>query len=114
MKVDPDIPATSELKNQMNGVEYPEKAVRVGDTWKMTRTEKGVEMNFVYTVKTITSSEVLVDISGKVGGIAEGTISGNMTIDAKTGVPRKSKIDTDMTAGGQEIMISVITSVTKQ
>ena len=112
--VEPNNLRTADLAKQSNSIVYPKKAVRVGDTWTMTKSEKGNDMNFVYKVKSITNSQVLLDVSGGISGAAEGTIKGNITIDRNSGVPSSSKIEMDMSTQGQEIITSVVSTIVKQ
>lgn len=102
-KVEPNIPGISDLANQSSNVVYPEKAVAVGDTWTMSKNNKGMDFNFVYKVKSITSKTVLLDVTGKVAGVAAGDIIGTMNIDKKSGVPTESKIDMKMKLQEQDL-----------
>jgi hypothetical protein len=112
--VEPNIPGTQDLAKQSSNVVYPKKAVRVGDTWTMSKSEKGMEMNFVYKVKSITREFVLLDISGKVGGVADGSISGDMKVDRNSGVPLTSHINMNMTVQGQEMITKMSATMAKQ
>ena len=111
--VEPSVPGTQDLTEQSNNVVYPKKALRVGDTWKMTKSNKGMDINFVYKVKSITKEVVLLDISGTVGGIAEGTITGDMNVDRKSGVPLISNVNMNMTVQGQEMITKMTATMTK-
>jgi len=106
-KVTPDIPSAAQFKKQSNGIVYPEKAVKVGDTWTMEKNENGVQMNFTYKVKSITNTTVQLDVTGTIAGIGKGTITGDVTIDKSTGVPTKSTINMDMEVQGQKVKTSV-------
>jgi len=107
MRVEPNIPGASDMANQSNNVIFPKKAVRVGDTWAIEKENKGMKMNFIYTVKSIVSSKVVLGVSGKISGLAGGTISGSMDIDKKSGVPLKTAIDMSMSMSGQEMKTSM-------
>ncbi|CAM1353608.1 MULTISPECIES: DUF6263 family protein [Tenacibaculum] len=112
-KVEPNIPGTSDLANQSSNVVYPENAVAVGDTWNMSKNSKGMDFNFVYKVKSITSKTVLLDVTGKVKGMALGDIIGTMTVDKKSGVPTESKIDMTMKVQGQDLKTTMVLTMTK-
>lgn len=92
---------------------FPEKALRVNDTWTMDTTVAGVESHFVYTVKAISKTAVDLVVSGKASGAGEGTIKGTMQIDRATGVVAKSSITTEISAAGQDVKTVVISSITK-
>jgi len=110
----PNTPGTSDLAKQSNSVEYPVEAVKVGRSWNMTKDEKGMKMDFVYIVKSITGTTVLLDISGEVSGAASGKITGSMVINKKSGVPTSSKIDMDMSVQGMALKTNMVMTMTKQ
>lgn len=112
-KVEPNIPGTNDLANQSSNVVYPENAVAVGDTWTMSKNNKGMDFNFVYKVKSITSKTVLLDVTGKVAGVAAGDIIGTMNIDKKSGVPRESKIDMTMKLQEQDLKTTINITMSK-
>ena len=112
--VEPNIPGTADLAKQSNGVVYPTEAVRVGDTWTMSKSDKGMNMNFVYTVASIAKDVVVLDVSGKVAGMAEGVIKGDINIDRNSGVPSVSNVVMDMTAQGQKMSIKTTITMAKQ
>ena len=111
---EPNIPGVDDFANQSSNVIYPKEAVKVGDTWTMNKSDKGMVMDFTYTVASISSANVKVDVAGKVSGAAQGTISGAMDIDTKTGVPSSSSIVMDMQVQGQQLKTSVTATMTKQ
>lgn len=112
--VEPNVPGTSDLAKQSNNVVYPVKAVRVGDTWDMSKSEKGMKMDFTYTVKSITKETVLLDVAGVVSGAGEGTITGDMKVSRDSGVPLVSNVNMKMTVNGQEMLTKMSATMTKQ
>jgi hypothetical protein len=113
-KVEPSIQGAQDFADQSSNVIYPKNAVRVGDTWTMTKSQKGMDMNFTYKVKSITKDNVLLDVSGKVSGAADGTITGDMKIDKSSGVPLVSTINMNMNVQGQEMVSKVVATMSKQ
>ena len=111
--VEPNIPGADDMAKQNSNVVYPKEAVKVGSTWSIEKNKQGVKMNFVYTVKSISNTLVILNITGTVSGNAEGTITGAMNIDKNSGVPLKSSIDTKMSVGGQE-MTTIVNAVMKK
>jgi hypothetical protein len=105
--VEPNIPGADDMAKQNNNIVYPKEAVKVGSTWSLEKEQQGMKMNFVYTVKSISKSLVILSVSGTVSGMAEGTITGAMNIDKNSGVLLKSSIDTKMSVGGQEMTTKV-------
>jgi hypothetical protein len=112
--VEPNIPGAEDLAKQSSNVVFPENAVRVGDTWTMTKSVQGMDMNFVYKVKSITKEVVLLGVSGSVGGMAEGTIAGDVKVDRNSGVPLNSTINMNMTIQGQVMITEMTATMTKQ
>lgn len=111
-KVEPNVPGVGEFTDQSNII-YPEKSVAVGDSWTMTKSNKGMNFNFTYKVKTITAKSVVLDVSGKVSGIAEGDITGSMNIDRDSGVVAESKINMAMKVQGQDLSTNLTINQTK-
>lgn len=112
--IEPNIPGASDFANQSNNVIYPKKAVRVGDTWTMNKEDKGMSIDFTYTVKSITKTNVLLDVTGKVTGNATGTVTGSMDVDKKSGMPLISKIDMNLTTQGQDLITKMVATTTKK
>ncbi|WP_439131928.1 DUF6263 family protein [Polaribacter sp.] len=114
IRVEPNVPGMEDMANQSSSVVYPEEAVKVGSTWTMEKEEKGMKMNFIYTVKEITEDKVIVVVSGDVGGMATGKIKGNLEIEKSSGLPLDSKIDMEMNVNGQEVASKVTMKMTKK
>ena len=111
IKIEPNVMGMEDIAKQSSSVVYPKEAVKVGDNWSMTKEEKGMKMDFVYTVKTILDDNVILDITGEISGMATGKITGDMQIDRASGVPLDSNINMVMNVSGQE-MISKVTMKT--
>ncbi|QVY65734.1 hypothetical protein [Polaribacter sp. Q13] len=114
VKVEPNVPGVAEMAKQSSNVVYPKEALSVGSTWTMTKEEKGMKMAFLYTVKSITSDIIAVDLSGDVTGVATGTISGNMSIDKNSGIPMNSLINMNMSVNGQELKTKAAMTMVKR
>ena len=114
MKIEPNIPGAADMANQQKNVVYPKHAVKVGDSWDIEREEKGMKMNFIYTVKSIGNKTVVLGISGNITGLAEGTISGSMDIERATGIPLKNLINMDMTVNEQQMNSKIVVLMTKK
>ena len=112
-KVEPSIPGTEQIANQTGSVIYPDKAIRVGDTWTDEKNEQGVITNTTYKVVSIGKDKVLLDVSGNVSGTATGTVSGNIEIDKKSGVPTLSKTIVKMETNGQKVSVGVTIKMNK-
>jgi hypothetical protein len=106
LTVAPSFPGANEMAKQNSSIVYPKEAVKVGSTWNMEKDQQGMKTNFVYTVKSISKKLVVLEVSGTVSGMGEGTIKGAVNIDRISGVPLKSSVDIKMNVGGQEMTIT--------
>ena len=111
-KAEPNIPGAGDYANE-SSVVYPKHKVAVGDTWTMTKSKNGLDMNFEYKVKSIEANNVVLEIGGKVAGIGAGDIKGSMNIDRKSGVPVKSNIDMTIKVQGQDLITNMTVTFTK-
>ena len=113
-KVEPsNIQGAKDFSKQSSSVIYPKEAVAVGDTWTKTRNDGAMNFSFTYKVKSISEKNVLIDISGKITGAAEGDITGSMDIDRSTGMPSESKINMTMKIQGQDASTNMIAKFTE-
>jgi len=104
--VEPSIPNEAQFKNQ-NGVEYPEKAVKVGSMWSEEKNNNGMKINSTYKVISISKNLVELSVAGKVTEMATGTLKGTITIDRESGMALKSVMNMDMTVQGNKMKTSV-------
>lgn len=114
VSIEPNVPGANDLTNQSTSIIYPKEEVAVGETWTMSKSNKGMDFNFEYTVSSITPKKVVLDVSGKISGIAEGTITGSMNIERATGIPTTSNLDMAMKVQGQEAATKISATTTKQ
>lgn len=113
---------------------YPDAPVAVGDTWKKTLSMKNaidLTANTTYTLEKVEGTTAFVKISGTVGSNGlqkfetngmtlemslDGTQTGELQINTKTGMFETSNIVQDLTgkinAMGQEIPMKINTTAT--
>ena len=103
IKAEPNLPGMEQMTNQTGNVTYPEKALRVGDSWTDERTEQGMVTKSTYKVKSISKDIVALDVAGEISGIGEGKLSGDMDIERETGVPKNSNLKMEMKIQGQDM-----------
>lgn len=103
------VPASNQ--NYVNFSVFPTEAVSVGSTWTNEQDIQGVKLKILYTVKEITSSSVIADISGTAGlmGI-EGKITGASTFNRVSGNTDATKINLSMNMQG--VTITMVTEAT--
>ena len=114
VKVEPNVMGMEDLANQSSNVVYPKEAIKVGSTWSVSKNQKGMIMDYIYTVKSITKENVVLDLSGKVSGMATGTIFGSITIESESGIPLDSQINMDISSNGQNLKTKVTMLMTKK
>lgn len=103
-----------QFKQSNNSIEYPEKAVKVGDTWTEEKENKGMIMKYTYKVESITSSSVILAVTGDVSGAAAGNFKGDMNINKSNGVPKSGDIKMDLQIMGQEVKMDINFTYEKQ
>ena len=113
-KVTPNVPGVEDIANQSSNVIYPKEAIKVGSTWTMSKNQKGMKMDFIYTVKSIEKETVILDLSGEVTGVAAGEISGSMNIETNSGIPTDTKINMDLDINGQKLKSEIAMIMAKK
>lgn len=115
VKMFPQIPASKaeELKEQMSNqfIQFPEDKVKLGGSWNMTSSMNQVgNLEYTYTLIGIEKNKLLLTVTGKMLEnesetikMLGATISGDVTLDRKTGETLISNIvmDMDMTMEAQ-------------
>jgi hypothetical protein len=112
MKAEPNVPGMDDFASQTNVV-YPKEAIKVGSTWTIQKDQKGMILDFEYTVKSILKDKVELGITGKSSGLATGDITGTMDVDRASGVPLSSVIDMALSMQGQVLNSKVTMTMTK-
>ena len=109
---------------------YPDKPVKVGDNWNknLDKDMNQIKMsqNLTFTVKEINSSEVVLELAGKIASSMgkdstmpamkmdlSGDEKGTMQMDRNTGLIRQGNIDMDMkmSAMGKPMTMKVKTVI---
>jgi Family of unknown function (DUF6263) len=109
---------------------FPEEEIGVGDEWSndisTSVAQMPMKMVSKYKVKSISSDEVVLDVSGDIATDESegsemmsmdisGNFSGEMTLNRKTGLVNVGNLDQDITAkmsqGGMEMELSVINKI---
>ena len=114
VSIEPMIQGVEDIASQSSAVVYPKEAVKVGSTWTMSKEERGMKMDFLYTVQSISKENVLVDVSGEVSGMGSGKITGNVTIDRVSGIPIKSLVEMNLSVAEQKLKMKAITETAKK
>ncbi|TXD54443.1 MULTISPECIES: DUF6263 family protein [unclassified Polaribacter] len=112
-RVEPSVMGMEDIAKQSSNIVYPTEAIKVGSSWTSVKEEKGMKLNYIYTVKSISEDTVILDLSGDVTGIASGKITGSMDIERASGIPVNSLIDMDLVVSGQEMKSKVTMVMSK-
>lgn len=112
-KVEPAVMGMEQFTKQSGSISFPKDKVSVGTTWSNEVDDQGVKMITNYTVSKIEAETVFLDISGTVSGAGQGTISGIAEIDVQTGTPKKSEVNINISAGGNDVSIISKTTMDK-
>jgi hypothetical protein len=82
---------------------FPNKPVKIGDSWKTNATVMKQDISTVYTVKNIKGNRVFLTGVSKIrsdGGKNSGTQTSKLIIDAKTGLMIDGAFDQKSEDGG--------------
>ena len=105
--IEPNIPQVAQMANNGSSVVYPKEAIKVGSSWTSTNNESGMVMEIKYTIKSILDKFVMVTVSGDIGGMGSGTITGDMKIDKSSGVALETKLNMKMDIQGQQMLMNI-------
>ena len=108
-EISPNLPGVNQVTNQAGSIVYPEKALRVGDTWTDEKSEQGVVTKTTYKMVSISKDLVVLDVTGILSGTSKGTITGGVEVDRKSGVPTSSttKIEMDVQGISMEMAVHI-------
>ncbi|AUC14647.1 hypothetical protein BTO06_05610 [Tenacibaculum sp. SZ-18] len=100
IKLVPDVPEVTQLKDQISSVTYPEDAVGIGSTWVNVQKSNGADMELTYKVTKIEKDFVFADITGKSSVLTGAIITGKLKIDRKSGLPSTMTMNIDVSMMG--------------
>lgn len=101
--IDTDSQIAGNMKSSFSQAVYPDHKIKVGESWSNDISTKGLaEMNvhMTYTLNKVTRKQAEIGVSGTIDSPdadakLKGTITGNMTVDRKTGWVIHSTFDQD-------------------
>lgn len=105
-KVEPAFEGMDQF-NKSGNIIFPTEKVSVGSAWSNETEDQGMKMITNYLVSKIENDTVFLTISGKVSGVDEGSINGMAEIDSKSGSAKKSEINMIIVVQGNEMKISL-------
>lgn len=96
---------------------FPDKPVKVGDTWTKTMSMGGMmaaDMNTTYKVKEIKADNVVLDVNSTVSmGGNNGTQTGTMQLNPETGLVTEAQLDQKFTSPVNMVIKTKITGKEK-
>lgn len=96
-----------QFTSQAESVVYPKEAVTVGYSWSTKKDNNGMIINSTYTVKSIDSEVVVLEIKGDITGSSEGGLTGSLNIDKDTGVPVTTHMIMNFDIMGQKVVSEI-------
>ncbi len=101
--LDSDNEVASNMKSSFSQAVYPDHKVKIGESWENDITTSGIaemNMHLTYTLTKATRKQAFIDVKGTIASPdatakLKGTISGEMTVDRKTGWVTHSTFDQD-------------------
>ena len=98
-------------------VQYPEDALKIGESFNWDLEEDGLSYDAVYTLNSVTDTSYLFKITGDISGETEGnqvtgTIAGEMKL-FRDGFPSDVRMTLDMTVGGENLSMIMSCDVEK-
>ena len=101
--IETDNEIAGNMKSSFSQAVYPDHKIKVGESWTNDITTKGLaemNMHMTYTLNKITRKQAEIGVKGTIDSPdtdakLKGTITGNMTVDRKTGWVIHSTFDQD-------------------
>jgi len=107
-------PSLGSNQTQIAYTNFPEKPVKVGSNWTTEQDQQGMKMKMTFTVKEITATSVIADISGTVNTMGiEGKLGGSTTINRASGNSDVINLTISMSAQGMTISMNSEVKMTK-
>ena len=101
--LDSDNEVANNMKSSFSQAVYPNHKVKIGESWENDISTSGIaemNMHLIYTLTKVTRKQAFIDVKGTIESPdatanLKGTISGEMTVDRKTGWVSHSTFDQD-------------------
>ncbi len=118
-----DNPAMQEQMGGMNKqmesmfVEYPEEALKIGDSFDVQLDNEGMSIAAVYTLTGVTVTEYILSVNGDISSSDElpvtGTMKGTFNLFRECGMVMSGDLTMEMEALGENITIKMLMESTK-
>jgi len=109
----------SDMTKQMENmfVEYPEEALKIGDSFDVQLDNEGMSIAAVYTLTGVTVTEYILSVNGDISSSDElpvtGTMKGTFNLFRECGMVMSGDLTMEMEALGENITIKMLMESTK-
>lgn len=105
-----------EFTSQMGftNVEYPEHALKIGDSFDHSIREKGMSMDATYTLTNVSDSEYTLSITGDIAGEASGEVTGEIILFRECGMPKTVNFEMEMDVMGKKMDMTLSLNTSKR
>jgi len=95
-------------------VEYPEHALKIGDSFDYSVREEGMAMDATYTLTNVSDSEYTLSITGDIVGETTGEVTGEMILFRECGMAKASNLKIEMDVMGQKMDMTLSLNTSKR
>ena len=95
-------------------VEYPEHALKIGDSFDYSIREEGMAMDATYTLTNVSDSEYTLSITGDIVGEGSGEVTGEIILFRECGMPKTSNLKMEMDVMGQKMDMTLSLNTSKR
>ena len=99
-------------------VEYPEEALKIGESFEVTLDKDGVSTDAVYTLTDVTKTEYILSLNADLSGLSEskpitGTMKGTLHVLIECGMTMSGDITIDMETEGINMTLKLLMKTKK-
>jgi hypothetical protein len=112
-RMEPSLAGMEQFTVNQNAINFPKEAISVGSSWVSETSQQGMNVTTKYAVNTITDGMVLLDISGTVSGIGEGSLKGTSSVDISNGLQTNATVEMTVSVQGMEMNLITTSTMVK-
>jgi|TARA_Y100000385_G_scaffold290474_1_gene363754 hypothetical protein len=112
-RMEPSLAGMEQFTVNQNAINFPKEAISVGSSWVSETSQQGMNVTTKYAVNTITDGMVLLDISGTVSGVGEGSLKGTSSVDISNGLQTNATVEMTVSVQGMEMNLITTSTMVK-
>ena len=112
-RMEPSLAGMEQFTVNQNAINFPEEAISVGSSWVSETSQQGMNVTTKYAVNTITDGMVLLDISGTISGVGEGSLKGTSSVDISSGLQTNATVEMTVSVQGMEMNLTSTSTMVK-